>query len=391
MLVIDDEDDFRAFARTVIEGLGFRVLEAACAEEGLAQAGDANPAAILLDLSMPGSDGVEVLRALAKNGCRSTVVLTSGHDSRVLHTAVQVGREHGLAMGGQVEKPIDLDLFEEILCRAATPSGPAEPNAAALQQAISRGELELHYQPKVALRDTTGTPEVEALVRWPHPELGLLTPNRFLPLAETSGQMTELTTAVLDLAFAQVARWQQDGLALKVSVNIPPELLTDLELPERITARAAEHGVDPGCLVLEAVETTAFKDDRVAMDALARLRLRGVGLAIDDFGTGHSSLLLLYRMPFSELKIDRSFVCRIEDDEEARVIVRTSIDLAHHLGMTACIEGVETAETLAWVRECGADSVQGFYFSRPLPADEIAAFYRERVAEEKLDAPQNGH
>jgi len=390
VLVIDDEGAFRAFAATVIEGLGYEALEATSAETGLALAAAAEPAVILLDLQMPGCDGVEVLRALAKAKSRATVVLVSGFGGRVLHTAVQVGRDHGLAMSGYVEKPVELEAFEAVLrtaVRLAKPTGPVEPDAAALDRAIVRGELELHYQPKISLRDAAAPLAVEALVRWRHPKLGLLAPNRFLPLAEAAGLMGKLTTAVLDQALAQVAAWRRDGLEIRVSVNIPPELLDDLELPERVVACAAAHEVDPGSLMIEVVESTAFKDNYVAMDALTRLRLRGVGLAIDDFGTGHSSLLLLYRMPFSELKIDRSFVALIEEDPEARVIVRASIDLAHNLGMEACIEGVETAATLEWVSEHGADSVQGFYFSRPLPADEAAAFFRKRFAEMNNAAP----
>ncbi|MDX1594191.1 MAG: EAL domain-containing response regulator [Gammaproteobacteria bacterium] len=375
VLVIDDDADFLAFACNVIDGLGFQSLQESTASAGLARAIEAAPTAILLDLQMPGCDGIETLRALGEAGCRATVILASGFDGRVLHTAEQVGRDNGLTMGGYLQKPLDLDAFEKSLRDAVR--GNDVLDEADLERGIANGELVLHYQPKINLHDDRAPANVEALVRWQHPRLGLLYPDRIIPLAERGDLMAPLTRAVVDQALDQVAAWEREGFTVRVAVNIPPELLEDLELPEHLVELAEARQVSLDRLVLEVVETSRIDDNCAAMDVLTRLRLKDVGLAIDDFGTGHSSLLNLYRLPFSELKVDRSFVFRLIEDPEAQAIVGASIDLAHNLRMEACVEGVENEAVLERVRALGADSVQGFHFSRPLPAEKVLPFYRE--------------
>ena len=241
-----------------------------------------------------------------------------------------------------------------------------------LRDGIGRGELVLHYQPKVdmATRRTTG---VEALVRWLHPERGLLMPARFMPEAERSELIHPLTTWVLDEALRQQRAWTDAGLELTMAVNVSARSLAlGSDLPDAVARLTATWGIEPGRLLLELTEG-AFMDASVP-DVLNVLHAMGELLAIDDFGTGHSSLVYLQRLPIDEVKIDRSFVVDLTSAFGDAVIVRSTIDLAHNLGLTVVAEGVEDEATLDMLAGYGCDGAQGYHFSRPRPADELAAW-----------------
>jgi len=245
----------------------------------------------------------------------------------------------------------------------------------ALQAAINDGQMVVHYQPKITrVSDRWLVKDAEALVRWNHPSYGLVMPLDFIALAEETGAIASLTDSVLEQSIRQLSNWAALGLDINVAVNLSGHLVEDLEFPDRLCLLLREHAVDGSRLALELTETAAMKDPTAAMDILVRLRVKGIQLAIDDFGTGYSSLQQLYRLPFTELKIDRSFVSGLPGDGEARAIVQGITDLAHALGMTVCAEGVETQAALDYLEGIGCDQVQGYLISRPIPAKEIAAF-----------------
>jgi EAL domain-containing protein (putative c-di-GMP-specific phosphodiesterase class I) len=221
---------------------------------------------------------------------------------------------------------------------------------------------------------------VEALVRWSHPQHGLIPPDVFIPLAEQSRLIQPLSRWVLGAALAQCAAWRDNGLDVPVSVNLCAQDLQDPALPENVVALLAEHALPPDRLRIEITETTLMADPRHARGILSRLREHGVQIAIDDFGTGYSSLAYLQRLPLNELKIDRSFVRDMAADDGARAIVRAVTNLANDLGLRVVAEGVEDAETLEALRALGCDVVQGYYFARPLPAADIAAWARRHAA-----------
>ena len=248
-----------------------------------------------------------------------------------------------------------------------------------LRRALSDGEIEVHYQPKVDLRSgaVTGT---EALARWAHPERGLVAPMEFLPLAEQTGLITSLTSHVLELALAQCRDWADEGLDLTVAVNISSRSLLDTAFPDEVEALVKRHGVERDRLQLELTERSLIGDLATAIDVIERLHELGVRLSVDDFGTGYSSLSRLVTLPLQELKIDRSFVMDIDSDGPGAAIVRSTIDMGHHLGLDVVAEGVETATTFAELRELGCDAAQGFYVLRPQPAAEVGAWLRERAA-----------
>jgi diguanylate cyclase (GGDEF)-like protein len=244
-----------------------------------------------------------------------------------------------------------------------------------LRRAIDRGELVLHYQPKADLR-TNEVHGVEALVRWSHPNRGLIRPDEFIPLAQKTGVIVPLTFFVLNEAVRQCRTWQLEGLDLHVSVNLSARNLLDVHLPDTVGELLARWEVSPSLLELEITESTILADPIRAMHVLSRLSGMGVRLAIDDFGTGYSSLAYLKRLPVDELKIDKSFVQGMEEDENDAVIVRSTIDLGRNLGLRVVAEGVETAEAWRQLAALGCDVAQGYYLSRPVPAAELAAWLR---------------
>ena len=244
-----------------------------------------------------------------------------------------------------------------------------------LREGIPRGELVLHYQPKVdlATRRTTG---VEALVRWNHPTDGLVMPDQFMPEAGRSELIAPLTRWVLDAALRQQRLWFDAGLDLTMAVNISPRSLTrESDLPDTVAQLTATWGIAPGSLILELTEEAIIEADAPAV--LAVLHAMGERLAIDDFGTGHSSLAYLQRLPIDEIKVDRSFVMNLATVPSDAVIVRSTIDLAHNLGMTVVAEGVEDEVTRDMLVGYGCDNGQGYYFSRPQPAEAMTAWLAE--------------
>jgi diguanylate cyclase (GGDEF)-like protein len=246
-----------------------------------------------------------------------------------------------------------------------------------LRSAIHRKELVLHYQPKVEL--ATGTvPGVEALVRWQHPVRGLLTPDRFLPLAEHTGLMRMLTAHVLEEALTQLRRWRDSGWPLGVAVNVSTSNLLDAELPGQVGALLDQHGIAPQLLTLEVTESTIMADPVRAKQVVQALHEQGVKVSVDDYGTGYSSLAYLRHLAVRELKLDRDFVRDVCRDARASAIVRSTVDLAHSLGLQMVAEGVEDDESARLLADLGCDVAQGYHYSRPLPAGGLQEWLARR-------------
>lgn len=237
---------------------------------------------------------------------------------------------------------------------------------AELRRAIEQDELSLYFQPKVSLSSGKVTC-AEALVRWEHPSHGLLSPDMFVPIAEQTGLIRPLSRWVLDAALRQVSRWRQDGLELAVAVNLSMRNLHDPEIADMIRQRLTRWGVPPSCLTIEITESSLMADAARAMEVLGRLREMGIYVSIDDFGTGYSSLTYLKRLPVHELKIDKSFVAQMASDENDLAIVRSTVGLAHDLGLSVVAEGVEDQQTWDLLADVGCDVAQGYFISRPLP------------------------
>lgn len=383
LLVIDDQPDLCEFIMEVATAMGF---EAQAVNEPVAFREvfmKFKPSVVVLDLQMPDADGIELLRYLADHGSKAHILLVSGMDQRVLATAQQVGRSQGLNMLGALQKPILLSDLEAMLRRGMT--GEAPINARDLARALDEGELLVFYQPKASRVSPRCwiIEGVEALARWQHPVHGFVSPARFIPLAEQNGLIRKLTEQVLRVSLAQCRAWDDAGLQLSVAVNLSPQLLNDLSFPDHVARLADEIGADARRVVFEVTESAAMFDPGTTMDVLTRMRVKNFGLSIDDFGTGYSSLKQLYLMPFSELKIDTSFVRDVFAYEDARTMIETMVLLAHKLRLTACAEGVETPEVLDFLDSLGCDRAQGYFIGHPMPGAELETAVRTWNSKQK--------
>jgi diguanylate cyclase (GGDEF)-like protein/PAS domain S-box-containing protein len=264
-------------------------------------------------------------------------------------------------------------LYDVTLTRS---SGNALALGAELREAIENDHLRIYYQPKVHLRTGLVT-RVEALVRWAHPERGLILPDNFIPLAERSGLIKPLTEWVLNHALKQCSEWQARGLPLHIAVNLSPKILLEHVLPQTIAAMLERWKVQPHSLKLEITESSIMADPPHVLAILSLLQTLGVRLSLDDFGTGYSSLMHLRQLPVDEIKIDKSFVMGMRNSASDAAIVRATIDLAHSLGRQVVAEGVDDDETCRTLATLGCDLAQGYSFSRPLPCDDFEAWLSE--------------
>jgi diguanylate cyclase len=246
-----------------------------------------------------------------------------------------------------------------------------------LRRAIDHQQLVLHYQPKVDAH-TGQMLGVEALVRWQHPEYGLIPPNDFIPLAERTGLIGPLTHYVLDAALHQCREWRQAGHELAIAVNVSARSLLDLAFPDQVASLLARWELPARLLVVEITESTIMTDPTHALEILGQLNAMGVQIAIDDFGTGYSSMAHLKTLPVHELKVDRSFVSHMTSSTSDAVIVRSTVDLGRNLGLRVVAEGVEDPQTLQELDALGCDAIQGYYISRPVPAEDLIHWFEQQ-------------
>jgi EAL domain-containing protein (putative c-di-GMP-specific phosphodiesterase class I)/DNA-binding NarL/FixJ family response regulator len=397
LLILDDDPGVSGYVRRVAEAEGYLVATASGVEEFTALFSSYRPSLIVLDLVLPTSDGVQVLRHLASERCQVPILLTSGSDLRVLSSAVRLGIALDLWMAGSLPKPFDAHDLRERLdahrvgdarlaapgAEGSTPPGggtPEEEDARALEAAMAAGELCLHYQPQVSMR-TGRLVGVEALVRWMHPTRGLIGPRQFLPLAEATGVIRPLTFWALRTALSQCADWTDEGNEVAVSVNVSASLLGDLQFPDHVEEIVRACGLPASRLVLEITESAAREHLHDVMDVLTRLRLKGCQLALDDFGTGFSTFVELQQLPFGRVKIDKTFVLEAQTDPSSLAIVDAVIDLGRRLSMEVVAEGVETRGLWNLLRTSGCDIAQGFLISRPIEPRQLAGWMVDWTSE----------
>ena len=284
--------------------------------------------------------------------------------------AVTIG-DVTLTFSSEIEWPEGLiPDWEASQSAVSTETQPAAvlPLIAQLPDALRNGELLLHYQPQIDLA-TGEVGGLESLLRWKHPEMGMVEPDSYITLAEDTGFIRVVTGFVLQQAATDLAEWRRDGVTVRVGVNLSVLDLQDPTLVERVTEVLDGSGLQPSDLVLEATETAVMFDPGVALATLTQLRLQGFRIAIDDFGTGQSSLAYLKDLPAQEVKLDKSFSSHLEERE--RTIIAASVQLAHDLKMTVVAEGVEDEATASFLREIGCDRGQGYFFGKPAPKDEV--------------------
>lgn len=383
LLIVDDDEMVGRTLEARAQREGWQVRVTGDPQGFLALVEEWQPEAVAIDLVMPGMDGMQVLQELARRECRARVIVTSGVGHRVLDAAGRSAREHGLHFAGVLPKPFSSKDVRRLLDRcldvdaAATLAGPTElfddprVDLDMLELALEQQQFFLEYQPKVHCSDGS-LAGLEALVRWRHPSRGVISPASFIPLLETSEHTSRLTRLIIDMALEWFAGLDcpSDGDApITLSLNISARSLEDEQLLERIASQCRRHGLNHSRLIFELTETSAMQDPVRSLELLTRMRLNGFQLSLDDFGTGFSSMLQLVRLPFSEIKVDKSFVISAEFSEESRTVVKSIVELGKSLGLRVSAEGIETQWSLDFLRSIGCDYAQGYFISRPVSGE----------------------
>lgn len=378
-LVVEDQDFQRAALVHLLAGLGAtHIVEAVDGRTALeVLQGRSHPIDVIIsDLDMPGMDGMEFIRHVGEAGLPVAMILVSVHDRSLLASVGTMTEAYGINLLGTLEKPVTTSKLATLISLHTPPIAPKLKAARVyfsdedIFAALAARLFEPLFQPKVAVA-TGALTGAEALARWYHPERGIVGPYAFIPALESNRRIDELTWIMLEKAAVACRNWRESGHDMTVSVNLSLASLTNIGLADRITELVRAQNLEPRHMILEVTETIAMTDMARALENLARLRIRGFGLSIDDYGTGYSSMQQLSRIPFTELKIDQSFVMSAIENQSCRVILESSLDIARKLGLTAVAEGVETRADWVLLKSLGCDVAQGYFIAKPMQAAAI--------------------
>jgi EAL domain-containing protein (putative c-di-GMP-specific phosphodiesterase class I) len=387
-LIVDDDQDQRYLLARTLAGMGTaRVIEAQSGHEALALLDRAGHAVdiVITDLQMPNIDGMELVRRIGERKLPVSVILVSGLDGVLLASAAAMAQAYGVRVIGTIEKPATRAKFYSVLSHFSTPVPATQieddivyaPTAHDVCTGISAGQIEPFFQAVVEL----GSGKVvgaEALARWRHPTRGILGPEVFLPPLANAGYLDELSWIMLSMATMEAGLWRRADLPMTVSVNVSSSSLADPRYAEAVTQIVTGHGLDPSEMILELTETEAILNIAAALENLTRLRIMGFGLAIDDYGVGYSSMQALSRMPFTEIKIDRSFVSAAAGDPKCRLMIEHTIAVAHELGLKTVAEGVETRAECDLLASLGCDRIQGYLVAKPVEGSRFLRWMLDR-------------
>lgn len=387
ILVVDDSTVQRQHAVSLLQAMGVSSLtEAGNGQEALALLTNAAtlPALMILDLEMPGMDGVELLQHMQRQSIHIPVVILSSREESLLSSIDAMVKKTNMRVLAIVAKPLNEEKLRQAV--NAYSDQPAAPVAKRVAQApltekeltrmLKEKALVAYYQPKVDIK-TGMLKGVEALARIDHPKLGFVSPDRFIPVAEKSGLIHDLTLEMIAQAMAQCAVWNSRGLVLKVAINLSALSLDIPDFIEKIVAIQAQHGVSSDQFVFEITESAVVSNIGNTLAMLARLRLKGFGLSIDDYGTGFSSMQQLAMIPFTELKVDRSFVDGAHEKQNLRVILQSALDMAQRLSLVSVAEGIETMEDWRLLQDFNCVIGQGFLIGKPMKANDLPVWLKE--------------
>ena len=392
VLVVEDHEFRRRIACNLLRQLGVAsVIEAADGREALdrIQSAAVPIDVALVNLRMPNMDGIEFLRAIARDKLAASVVLISSLDPSLLASVEMLGREHDVRLLGSISKPLTPQKLQNVLdrydlreTRRSINEARWVPTAPELANALDSGALTVYYQPQVEFA-TLQVTCMEALVRWTHPARGLLLPDTFLQLAQEHGLMQRLHEFVMQRALTDLAQWRRYNLQCGVAVNIASSVLRQSSTADRIAELTAKHGCQSVDVHIEVTESSAATDEISVVENLLRLRLKGFGLALDDYGTGYATMQQINRLPLTHLKIDRSFINEAGRRPKLRTLLDSSLQLAHKLGLQSVGEGVETEEEWELLRGLGCNIAQGYLVSKPMPSDQVPEWHHNWVQSAK--------
>jgi EAL domain-containing protein (putative c-di-GMP-specific phosphodiesterase class I) len=385
VLVLDDTVELAELIAALARQAGYVATATTNSEDFHAAMARNLPDLIVLDLQMPGTDGIKVLRQLAGTGITAGILIVSGMDRRTVDSAEHFARDSGLNLIGSVRKPFDPEMMLDKLIAAQAIT--RRLTGADLGAAMENAEMSLHFQPVIRRLSAQSwhAESVEALPRWQHPLLGWLTPGQFLPLvgSDCGDLMKRLTDFVLQRGIEQLNLWQREGLHLGLRVNVAAGLIADTEFPDRLDRLLQEHGADPALLTLEMSDAGSLAQSLDGIEILTRLRLKEINLSLDDFGAADASMRGLYTLPISEIKIDRTLTADLDRTAGAPLVYKNIIDLANRLGLICCAEGVETEKQFSILDNLGCDRVQGFFVGRPIPAMDIPSATAQWTAKDR--------
>lgn len=337
----------------------------------------------IIDLSMAGMDGIELIRHLAKDQHPTSVILVSALDSALLFSVEVMSKAYGIDMLGAIAKPATPEALEALIRQYRPPRARQHLDAivpqfalAAIQRGLAAREFTPLFQPKVELA-TGQVKGVEAFARWRHPEFGIIAPAAFIPVLEEQGDMEVLAWTMIEHSVAACLAWLNQGLSLTCSINVSPLSLEKDGFAERLAHYVLQHGLDPQYLILEVTESAAVTNEPCFLENIARLRMKGFNLSVDDFGAGHSSMQQLLRIPFSELKIDRSFVSGASQNHFMEMVLSSSFELCRKLNRQSVAVGVETRQDWDFLVKLGCSCAQGYYIARPMEASVIPGWMTE--------------
>lgn len=388
VLVIDDDAMQREILTRILLRTGqATVLTASSGKDALEcmSACGAKIGLIICDLQMPGMDGMELLRHIGESVHKPSVIISSATESRIMASVELMVKAVGLNVLGSLPKPVSQEAMNRLVDRYihATAIAPLAnkvlPLGFDVDRAFAAGEFEPYFQPKVSM--VTGKlVGVEALSRWIHPEHGILRPADFLPLIESQHKLVKLTQTIIASAISHAANWKKNGHELTINVNLSLSAIDNVSLCEDTLSLLAANGMKPRDLTFEIVETAAMTDMGRTLETMNRLRLNGFGLSIDDFGTGYSSFEQLSRIPFTELKIDRSFVAGAAQAPRLAAVVRSCVDLAARLNLNVVAEGVESLDDWEFLAGAGANEAQGYFIATPMPGNRLLSWADRWIA-----------
>ena len=401
IMVLDDDPFILKMMQLMLQQRGLtKVQTFELARDALEECSTGiRPDILFLDINMPDIDGIQVLRLMHQSNFSGSIIFLSGEDELMHKTLFKLASLQGLNVIGSLHKPIQADALNHQLARTQKrflhhlQSSHQRHQALKLDSrqlvmALHHRELTNFYQPKVSLRTGLWL-GVECLVRWQHPELGMISPKQFVPLAEESNLITDITRQVIKQSIEDFHDWDPEQMP-KISINLSMQDLTDVNFSDFLIQTTQMQHFSPRQITFEITESRLAKDLAPVLDILARLRLHRFKLSIDDFGTGHSSLLQLRDLPFDELKIDQGFVHDAHNEHRMNAIVKASIALAKHLEMESVAEGVETTEDWRNMQTLGADIAQGYFIAKPMPFAELENWHqqwRQRIQQENLLTP----
>lgn len=379
LLIVDDDAVQAKIIGKVASQAGYSVRYASTLQAAVDAISSQSFAAITVDLVLGEHDGIELLRYIARFAIVPRVVIVSGCEERIVSSTVKMAQVLGIKDAVGISKPLNLDALRRAMtaCSGATPTvqNPAAMSGTAhIQRALLEREFYPALQPKIQI-STGKVVGCEALARWSSPDFGQVAPDVFIPALEQSNDIMALTMMLLEDSIIATRESRLRNPDFTVAVNLSATLLAEISLPDEIEKVLLKHELLPQLLMLEVTESVAMSDFVRAMDILLRFRIKGIGISMDDFGTGYSSLAALARLPFNELKIDKSLVIGCVDDPDLWKIVRGTVAMGHEFRMKVVAEGIEDLPTLRALAEIGCDLGQGYYFSRPLPAAEFTSWY----------------